>query len=127
MVRLSEYSTAPALESKQIVNRLADAEMLYILSFQPMTIRGLIDNLRKMFGLSITPASARDILSNLEAENVVSAFRRPMSAEPIEESEPDVYGITPNGLKLLRECIDSLSEISLTMQLGFNQKLVKAN
>ena len=56
-----------------------------------MTIRNLTDNLGKMFSLWITSASAREILSNLEAENVVSAFRRPISVEPRGESEPDVY------------------------------------
>jgi len=92
-VGLSELSTVPALESRQIVKRLADAETPYVLSFQPMTIRNLMDNLGKMFGLSITSASAREILSNLEDENVVSAFRRPISVEPKEEPESDVYGI----------------------------------
>ncbi len=58
---------------------------------------------------------------------MVSVFRRSISAGPKDGSNEDLYGITPNGLKLLKDCIESLSEISLTMQLGFSQKLVRAN
>ena len=126
-VSLSELSNAPSLKSKQLAHQLADAEVLYVLSFQPITIRNLMDNLRKTFDLSITSASANEILLVLEAENMVSAFQRPISVESKDGSDADVYVVTPNGLKLLRECIESLSEISLTMQLGFSQKLVRAN
>ena len=69
-VRLSELSTVPSLESKQLVHRFADVAALHVLSFQPMTVRSLTDNLRKMFDLSITFTAAHEILSNLESENL---------------------------------------------------------
>jgi DNA-binding PadR family transcriptional regulator len=119
---VAELSTGTSPDSQELVQRLADLEILYILSFQPMKLNGLVDSLRTAFDLSASRATVREILANLEAENLIAAFRE--SAEH-KDSSDDVYGIAPIGLKLLKRYIESLSEITLTMQLGFSQMLVR--
>jgi DNA-binding PadR family transcriptional regulator len=121
---VNEPATIRDLQSKLVSQRLADAEILYVLSFQPMKIMNLIDSLRTTFDLSVTHEVALDIISNLESGKLLAAFRKTGESE-MGDSSDDVYGITPYGLKLLKEFVESLSQIALTMQLGFNQKLVR--
>ena len=120
---MNELSTATDPDSEQLVQRLADIEILYMLSFQPMTLNNLVDSLRATFDLPSARGTIGEILANLEAEGLVSVFRKSESQN--RYSADDLYGISPVGLKLLRGDIKSLSEIALTMQLGFSQKLMR--
>lgn len=121
---MDELSTATSPDSEQLIQRLADVEILYILSYQPMKLNNLVDSLRATFDLSFGQASVYEILANLESESLVAVFRKTESSVHSESSD-DVYGITPAGLKLLKGHIESLSSITLTMQLGFGQKLIR--
>ena len=122
-VGMSELSIVQSLESTQLAQRLADVEILCLLSFQSMTINYLTDSLRTTFGLSISLPAVGEILSQLEIDYAIEPIRKVGSPEPNISSDK-VYAITTRGLKLLKEYIGSLSEIALTMQLGFNQKII---
>jgi DNA-binding PadR family transcriptional regulator len=111
-------------ESSNLIRRIADVEILYVLSSKPMSAKNLIEALKTTFELSISSGITRELLANLASEDKVAVFRRTGSSE--SASFDDIYGTTQRGLKLLKESVESLSEIVLTMQLGFNQKLLLA-
>lgn len=110
-------------DSEQLVQRLADVEILYLLSFQPLKLNNLVQSLRTTFDFTSGKNTVRQILANLEAEGLVAAFRKENGE--LGDSSEDLFGISPVGLRLLKIYVDSLSATALTMQLGFNQKLMR--
>lgn len=120
---VDKLSSVDDPDAEQIVQRLAGVEILYALSFQPMKLDGLIESARRTFGLAFGSGTLHEILANLEAEGLVAVLRKELQSD--KDSSEDVYGITSVGLKLLKEYIESLSQMTLTMQLGFDQKLLR--
>jgi len=49
-----------------------------------------------------------------------------MNQQVSDNFSQESFSITPLGLSLLSEWIESLSEITLTMQLGLNQRVITA-
>ncbi|MDG6905102.1 MAG: hypothetical protein JRN20_04875 [Nitrososphaerota archaeon] len=110
-------------DSGQLVQRLADVEILYLLSLQPLELNNLVRTLRTTFEYSTVKGTVSQLLASLEAEGLVASFRK--EATELGNSCSELFGITPTGLKLLRVHVESISGMALTMQLGYNQKLVR--
>ena len=128
VVEISEFDSAkaeplsrqsdPSSTAKNIAHQLLDVELLYLLNLRPESLRGLSRYLITAFGIDPGATSIFTRLKALERSGLVMVL-------PEQASSGEIYAISPLGTQKLGEGIESLSEISLTMQLGLCQKLTK--
>ncbi|MDA4110999.1 MAG: hypothetical protein OK439_00560 [Thaumarchaeota archaeon] len=107
--------------------KLIDVEILYILTSKPTNISELKNNLNSTFGLKVDISALSEKLAELESEKLVRWFQlQPTGSKSalnglVEKS----FSVTPKGLITLQGWIESLSEITLTLQLGLNQRVIR--
>jgi len=120
----SEPATGNGLN--EIADKLVIIETLYILAASPASPRDVVSRLKSIFGFDSNEDQVVEVLGGLADRNLIRKFSnlpdQTLSLKLLSES----FSITPLGLKKLGEWLESLSEITLTMQLGLNQRLVVA-
>lgn len=121
------YSSYESDVTQAVAHQLIEVEILYLLSYQPMTGSSLNDSLRRIFDLRVSLSELSGKLRYLEKEGLVKSvvsFGNGVGNKDHTSIESG-YSITPLGSKALATYIESLSTVALTMQLGLNQKLVR--
>jgi len=115
-------------KSREITQKLAGVEILYILASKPKTLTELTAQLKTTFGLETVSTAVVENLLDLRSRKFVRSFSsHPILNQPAaDNSSHESFSITPLGLSTLSEWIESLSEITLTMQLGLNQRVTIA-
>jgi hypothetical protein len=110
----------PKFLNDTIAFQLLNTELLYILNFKPRTLSALRESLRSIFDLSIESDLLEKRLQLLEEEGCVQSL--PLTDQA---SEKDPYMVTQSGLRGLKESVETISTIVLTMQFGLDQKLCR--
>jgi len=84
--------------------------------------------LKTTFGLETVSAVVKEKLLDLKSRKFVGSFsNHPISNQHVADNLPyESFAITPVGLSTLSGWIESLSEVTLTMQLGLNQRVTIA-
>ncbi len=115
-------------KSREITQKLADVEILYILASKPKSLTELTARLKKTFGLETTSAVVKENLLDLRLRKFVRSFsNHPVANQSVADNfHHESFSITPLGLSTLSEWIESLSEVTLTMQLGLDQRVTVA-
>jgi len=103
--------------SGEIAAKLIEVEVLYGFAPKPFTISELSNRLQTSFGLETDRTSLEETVDNLVSDGLLRNFSN-YSADPEK-----FFSITPDGLSKLGEWIESLSEITLMMQLGLHQRI----
>ncbi len=127
LAELSLENPAKSISEKErganeIADSLVGVEALYILAANPATTREVVSRLRTNFGLDAETDQIRPVLANLITRKLIRNF----GSLPGQVTPLDSFSITPLGLSTLSKWLESLSEITLTMQLGLSQRLVVA-
>jgi hypothetical protein len=110
----------------KIVGNLQKTEVLYVFASRPGTVSEAIDRLNRAFGLNPKTEGITEIVDAFVSRGLIKEF--PESSHELEQenSSKRSYVITTLGASLLRESIDALSEVILTMQLGLNERFIAA-
>jgi hypothetical protein len=83
----------------------------------------LTAQLRTTFGLETTSNVVKENLVDLRSRKLVRSFSNHPNQQLADNFPYESFSITPLGLSTLSEWIESLSEVTLTMQLGLNQRV----
>jgi hypothetical protein len=117
--RVSELSRVDCSELQDFGLKLADAQVLHLLSSEHSGIDDLIDGMKK----HLTSRSLKlttEIPSNLQSENDVFLIgEKTIGVVSKRNGSDEVYSITPKRRIILKDCVEALSEIVLIMQLDF--------
>jgi hypothetical protein len=108
----------------EIADKLVVVETLYILAPNSASPREVVGRLKNIFGFDSNGDRVMAVLESLAARNLIRKSSNFADQSPSLNLLSESYSITPHGLRKLGEWLESLSEITLTMQLGFNQRLV---
>jgi hypothetical protein len=115
------------LQNREISQKLCDVEILYILSSNPKTLETLVGRLKYIFGLEIGTKVVLDRLTELILQKLVISFSSRLEGQQIGGNySHESFSLTPLGLNTLSQWIEALSEITLTMQLGLDQRIMVA-
>jgi len=120
----SEPATGNGLN--EIADKLVIIETLYILAASPASPRDVVSRLKSIFGFDSNEDQVVEVLGGLADRNLIRKFSNLPDQTLSLKLSSESFSITPLGLKKLGEWLESLSEITLTMQLGLNQRLVVA-
>ena len=124
-----EYLIAPESEitkTDEIAENLITVEILYIIAANPTSAREMIARLKTNFGLVAEADHVNVHLENLIVERMIRKFATIPGQDASAGVSQEAFSITPFGLSNLGRWLESLSEITLTMQLGFKQRLASA-
>src|SRR5579872_4767792 len=106
-----------------VAHQLLDVEILYLLSGKPESVHGIARSLASTFGLSETATTLFARTAFLKSEELLQVIS---SSAMDGDRSAECYTITPLGIENLSSWIDTLAEITLTMQLGTSEKLALA-
>jgi hypothetical protein len=106
-----------------VASRLTEIEVLYAVASKPLSAQDLVGRLETTFGLETDIASIGEVLSGLVDLGLIRRFSNSSYPNP---SSRESFSITPTGITKLSRWIESLSEITLTMQLGLHQRIAIA-
>jgi DNA-binding PadR family transcriptional regulator len=113
--RLSPQTAEVASAAKQLV----DIEILYLLTFSPKSGYELRKKLLSWFKISISYGTLYPHLHALEKSGLIlGAWQQKFDEAPLKKR---MYSLTPQGQKILRANVESLSKISTTMQFRITQ------
>jgi hypothetical protein len=108
----------------EISDKLVEVETLYVLASKPVALQDLVSRLRTIFAFESNIDGVNEVLEQLQSRKMVRRFSYyPTTAIG---SGQESFSITPLGLSKLGEWLESLSEITLTMQLGLDQRIMVA-
>lgn len=111
----SQTSGEVASAAKQLV----DIEILFLLTFSPKSGYELKKKLLSWYKINISYGTLYPHLHSLEKMGlIVGTWQQKFDEAPLKKR---IYSLTPAGQKILRNNIESLSKISLTMQLRVSQ------
>lgn len=119
----TQFSSRRSTRLEIVAHQLLDVEILYLLSRKPESMQGITRSLSSTFGLIVTPATVFARTTFLKSEGLVQMILRSAIGPDLSG---ECYTITPQGIEILSSWIDSLAEITLTMQLGINEKIALA-
>jgi len=109
----------------EIAESLITVETLYIIASNPVSLRELTGRLKTNFGMNVSADQVNQVLENLVEGRMIRKFVN-IPGNGTAETGLEAFSITPLGLSRLSKWLESLSEITLTMQLGLNQRLASA-
>jgi len=110
----------------EIAQKLYEVEVLYILASKPLSLNQLVDKMKTTFGLVTNPVELKRVLDMLDSGRLARKFSGyPKDNPPIGVSQ-ESFSITPLGLRKFGHSLEALAEITLTMQLGLEQRVVVA-
>ena len=124
MEKLVTSEPATGNDLNEIADKLIIVETLYILAASPASPREVVNRLKSIFGLDSNENRVIGVLGGLADRNLIRKFSNFPDQTLSLNLSSESFSITPLGLKKLGEWLESLSEITLTMQLGLNQRLV---
>jgi len=110
-------------EASEIVDKLVEVETLYVLASKPAALPDLVSRLRTIFGFE-SNLGISGVLEELQSRKLIRKFSNYPST--VVGSGQESFSITPLGLSKLSNWLESLSEITLTMQLGLDQRITVA-
>ncbi|MGI0090288.1 MAG: hypothetical protein ACREBS_01135 [Nitrososphaerales archaeon] len=115
--------TTPAVEkdSTSVALQLLDVEILYLISYRPLTLNNLVDSFNSTFDLFVSPSALFGRLRYLERADKLKSFQK----LGVGSDYGELYSITLFGSKKLSGNMQSISEIALTMRLGINPKVIQ--
>ena len=106
-------------EVTSAAKQLVDIEILYLLTFSPKSGYELRKKLLNWFKISISYGTLYPHLHALEKSGlIIGAWQQKFDEAPLKKR---MYSLTPVGQKILRNNIENLSKMALTMQLRVNQ------
>jgi hypothetical protein len=124
---ISNASGNHELKNREISQKLCDVEILYILASNPKTLETLVGRLKTIFGLETVTKVVLDRLTELMSHKLVISFSSRLEGQKVDGNySHESFSLTPLGLNALSEWIEALSEITLTMQLGLDQRIMVA-
>jgi hypothetical protein len=110
-------------ELSDVASRLTEIEVLYAVASKPLSAQDLVDRLETTFGLETDIVSIGVVLAGLVDSGFIRRFSSSGYPNP---SSRESFSIAPTGITKLSRWIESLSEITLTMQLGLHQRIAIA-
>jgi hypothetical protein len=105
----------------EISEKLIGIEVLYVLASKPCGNSELASRLMTTFGFEVDSKTLEDVIEELESLHLVGGSSNYSGNKPLDTH--DLFSVTSLGMTKLREWIESLSEITLTMQFGLHQRL----
>jgi hypothetical protein len=113
-------------EMNEIAQILYDVEVLYILAPKPLSLNQLVNRLKTTFGLETNPIELKRVLDLLDSRRVVRMLSNYSSDNTLSGVSQESFCVTPLGLSTFGRSLEALAEITLTMQLGLEQRVVVA-
>jgi hypothetical protein len=123
-----EYLIAPESEvtkTDEIAESLVTVEILYILASNPASQLQILNRLRTNFDLIADADRVKKVMEELIAGRMIGNSQIFSGMNPSRRHRK-LSRLRLSGLSKLSELLESLSEITLTMQLGLNQRLASA-
>jgi len=128
---LAEVVERPLIQEEERIQEIAvkldTVEVLYVLALRPANISNLGDRLKSTFGFEMDSSRITDVIEILHSSGLIRKFSNYLDESQALRSPQEAFSITPLGLSKLAEWIESLSEITLTMQLGLDQRIVPSH
>lgn len=121
---LISHGQQDSRKGQEIACKLDIVEVLYVLASKPGTVSDLNSRLRATFGFEMEFSRSREVIEILDSRKLVRKFSNYQSENHSAVSSQEAFSITPAGLTKLDEWLQSLSEITLTMQLGLDQRIL---
>ena len=117
------------MQTTEIARKLTEVEILYVLACKPKTLSELAAQMETTFGLETMDGMVTENLLTLKSRKFVRSFSNQPIANQSDSNDFafESFSITPLGLSILGQWIESLSEITLTMQLGLHQRVAIVN
>jgi len=115
----ARLASHPIGEVASAAKQLVDIEILFLLTFSPRSGYELRKKLLSWYKINISYGTLYPHLHSLEKMGlIVGTWQQKFDEAPLKKR---IYSLTPGGQKILRNNIENLSRISLTMQLRVNQ------
>ncbi len=96
-----------------------------MLASEPSTVADLQMRLLETFDLGVDALVLSEIVSDLESQKLLVGFQMEALEVRSKLMEGKFFSLTSSGTNTLRERIEALSVITLTMQLGLKQRITK--
>jgi len=115
----ARLATQSAGEGTSAAKQLVDIEILYLLTFSPKSGYELRKKLLSWFKINISYGTLYPHLHSLEKSGlIVGTWQQKFDEAPLKKR---MYSLTPLGQKILRNNVENLSKIALTMQFRVTQ------
>lgn len=111
---LRDDSSSSPSSSSSLVKQLVDVEILYLLTFNPKSGYEIRKQLLSWFKINVSYGTLYPHLHTLEKSGLISgAWEQKFESAPLKKR---MYSLTPTGREFLKDNVESLTKISLTMQ-----------
>ncbi len=113
-IKQTQENLHQGAEASSLVKQLVDVEILYLLTFSPKSGYELRKQLQNCFKINVSYGTLYPHLHSLEKMGFITGkWQQKFESAPLKKR---TYTLTQSGKEVLRESVESLTKITLTMQ-----------